>query len=151
MNQGPYNPYNAPQPQGYAGPPGYGGSPYGGGMPGGDYEFNHVENAVIAQAAFWARMLGIFLIITGVAALLNCNVIGFGLDLWIGISFLGGATALTAVVNTQGNDIFHMMTALTKLGTAFKIRVIVTLVAVGLLAVLAVGLTVLMLGRASGG
>jgi hypothetical protein len=153
MNQGPYNPnpypnpYNAPQPQqGYG--PGYGAQPYGGGY-GGGYEFNDQENAVISQAAFWARLLGIFLIITGAVALLNCNVISFALDLAVGIAFLGGATSLTAVVNTQGNDVQHMMTALTKLGSAFKIRVIVTLIAVGLLAVGAALITVLALSAAA--
>ena len=153
MNQGPYNPnpygnpYNAPQP-GYQAPPGYGQQPYGGGY-GGGYEFNQQENAVIAQAAFWARLLGIFLIVTGAVAMLNCNIIQFALDLAVGIAFLGGATSLNAVVNTQGNDIQHMMTALTKLGGAFKIRVIVTFIAVGLLAIGAVLLTVLLLSAAA--
>lgn len=148
MNQGPYNPYNAPQPmQGYAGPPGYGAGPPQFGA--GGYEFNQAENQVISQAGFWARLLGIFLIVTGAAALLNCNVIQFALNLAIGISFLGGATALNAVVMTQGNDIFHLMTALTKLGTAFKIRVIVTLVALGLLLVIGALLMVMMIGAAA--
>lgn len=147
MNQGPYNPYNAPQPQGWAGPPGYGAQPYA--AMGREYEFNQQENAVIAQAAFWARLLGIFLIVTGAAGLLNCNVIQFAVNLAIAISFLGGATALNAVVNTQGNDIFNMMTALKKLGSAFKIRVIITLVAVALIAVGAVIVTVVLLGHAA--
>jgi hypothetical protein len=153
MNQGPYNPnpygnpYNAPQP-GYPAPPAYGQQPYGGGY-GGGYEFNQQENAVIAQAAFWARLLGIFLIVTGAVAMLNCNIIQFALDLAVGIAFLGGATSLNAVVNTQGNDVQHMMTALTKLGGAFKIRVIVTFIAVGLLAIGAVLVTVLLLGAAA--
>jgi hypothetical protein len=155
VNQGPFNPnpynnpYNAPQPQAYGGPAGYGAQPYGYGYGGGSggYEFNDQENAVIAQAAFWARLLGIFLIVTGAVSLLNCNVISFALDLAVGISFLGGATSLTAVVNTQGNDVMHMMTALSKLGSAFKIRVIVTLVAVALLVLCAVGLTLLLLSR----
>lgn len=153
MNQGPYNPYDAPAPPGHGGPPGYGAPGYGAtpyGAHGGGYEFDAQQNAVIGQAAFWARLLGIFLIITGAVALLNCNVISFAVNLAIGISFLGGATALTAVVNTQGNDIAHMMTALTKLGTAFKIRVIVTLVAVALVAVIAALVGVLLVGAAAG-
>jgi hypothetical protein len=148
-NPNPYgNPYNAPQP-GYPAPPAYGGQqPYGGGY-GGGYEFNQQENAVVAQAAFWARLLGIFLIITGAVAMLNCNIIQFALDLAVGIAFLGGASSLNAVVNTQGNDVQHMMTALTKLGGAFKIRVIVTFIAVGLLAVGAVVLTLVLLSAAA--
>jgi hypothetical protein len=154
MNQGPYNPnpygnpYNAPQPQqGYGGPQPYGAQPYGG--HGGGYEFDHQQNQVIQQAAFWARLLGVFLIITGAVAMLNCNVISFALDLAVGIAFLGGATAFTAVVNTQGNDVMHLMTALTKLGNAFKIRVIVTFIAVGLMAILLAIFMVVMLGAAA--
>ena len=37
--------------------------------------------------------------------MLNCNIIQFALDLAVGIAFLGGATSLNAVVNTQGNDV----------------------------------------------
>lgn len=135
MNQGPYNPYGAPMPPsggppGYGGPPpGYGGGGYGGGG-GQQYEFSDAENAVIASCSFWAKLLGIFEIVTGAAALLNCNIITFGINLFIGIFLLGGASALSAVVNTQGNDIGNMMTALQKLGSAFKTRVIVTIVAV---------------------
>ena len=154
MNQGPYNPnpyanpYNSPQPQqGYGGPPPPYGAQYGGG--GGGYEFDQFQNQVIAQAAFWARLLGIFLIITGAVALLNCNVISFALDLAVGLAFLGGATAFNAVVNTQGNDIMHLMTALDKIGRAFKIRVIVTFIAVGLMALLMVLMVVLMIGSAA--
>jgi hypothetical protein len=74
--------------------------------------------------------------VVGATALLQCNVISFGLNLAIGIFFIGGGSSLSAVVNTQGNDIMNMMQALSKLGTAFKIRVIVTLVAVALLFVI---------------
>jgi len=104
-----------------------------GGPVGYEYEFNDVENQAISSAAFWARLLGIFLIVSGVASLINCNVITFGIDLAIGITFLGGASSLSMVVNTQGNDIQHMMMALGKLGNAFKIRVFVTIAAVVLM------------------
>lgn len=129
MNQGPYNPYNAPQPGQYMPPPG-GGYPGPGGPSGHDYEFNEAENAVISKAAFWSRLLGIFMIVTGAASLFNCNVVSFAINLAVGIAFLGAATSLKMVVNTQGNDIQHMMMALGKLRSAFKIRVIVVIVAV---------------------
>ena len=140
---GGFNPYVAPgQPMM---PPG----PSMGGPVGYDYEFNDAENQVISSAAFWARLLGIFLIVTGVASLINCNVVAFGIDLAVGITFLGAASSLSMVVNTQGNDIQHMMMALGKLGTAFKIRVIVTLVAVVLVFLLAAVMTVLLVGSAA--
>ena len=122
---GPQNPYAPP----YAPPP----------APSYEYEFDATQNASIASAALWARILGIALIVVGAAALINCNVIEFALNLVIGIYFLGGASSLSAVVNTQGNDIAHMMQALSKLGAAFKVRVIMTLVAVGLLVVCGLG------------
>lgn len=132
MNQGPYNPYTPPGP-GMAppGPPMQ--QPQGYGY---DYEFNDNENAIIAGAAFWARLLGIFMIVTGAASLLNCNIVTFAIDLAVGITLIGGASSLKMVVDTQGNDIAHMMMALSKLKTVFKIRVIVVIVAVAILMLL---------------
>ncbi len=148
MNQGPYNPYNAPNPYGAPGP--YMPPPGGPVGPSGyDYEFNEVENAVIAKAAFWAKLLGIFMIVSGVASLINCNVVAFAIDLAVGIPFLGAATSLNMVVNTQGNDIQHMMMALGKLRSAFKTRVIVVIVALVLVLVAAVGIGALLFLAAS--
>lgn len=124
--------YGGPPP-GYGGPPGYpppGGMPYGGG---GGYEFGQAENATIGAAALWARILGIVLIVIGTIGLLNCSLIDFALKLAVGIFFILGGNALATVVNTQGNDVAHMMTAMQKLGTAFKIRVIATIVGVVLI------------------
>ncbi|HEY1954033.1 MAG TPA: hypothetical protein VGH28_00425 [Polyangiaceae bacterium] len=100
-----------------------------------EYEFDAQQNATISSAALWARVLGVTLIVAGVASLVNCNVISFVLDLVIGIYFLGGGSSLSMVVNTQGNDVAHMMQALGKLGTAFKIRVIFTIVVVVLMCI----------------
>ncbi len=100
-----------------------------------DYEFDDAENAVISSAAYWAKLLGVFMIVTGAASLLSCNVVAFAIDLSVGITFRGAATSLSLVVNPQGNDIQHMMNALGKLRSAFKIRVIVVLVALVLVVV----------------
>lgn len=126
---GPMNPMGPQGPQypPYQQPMGAGG--YG-------YEFDAVQNATISSTSLWARILGIALIIVGAASLINCNIIQFILNLVIGIYFLSGASSLGMVVNTQGNDIAHMMTAIEKLGTAFKIRVIFTIVAVVLVLLL---------------
>ncbi len=135
MNQGPYNPYGAPNQYPPPGAPGQMGPPPGY-TPGYGYEFSDDENAIITKAAYWARLLGIFMIVTGVGSLYGCNVISFAIDLAVGITFLGAANSLKSVVDTQGNDIQHMMTALSKLKTAFKIRVIVVVVALVLLLLL---------------
>ena len=144
MNQGPYNPYNAPGPYNppgqYMGPPGGPMSPMGS-----DYEFNDAENGVIANAAFWAKLLGIFMIVTGVASLMNCNVLALVVNLLVGITFLGASTSLGMVVNTQGNDIVHMMQAMGKLRSAFKIRVIVVIISLVFIAVVFVGILALVL------
>lgn len=147
MNQGPYNPYNAPNP--YGGTPG----PYGAPPPGtslmGEYEFTDAENEVISGAALWAKLLGIFMIITGVFALLQCNPVTFGINLAVGISFLGGATSLKLVVDTQGNDIQHMMIALGKLRSAFRIRVIVVLIGLAIAVAFAAIVTVIAISAAA--
>ena len=132
------NPY-APPGAGWSpgGPPGYGPPP------GVDYEFDADENRVIGSAALWARILGIVLIVVGVAALFNCNVISTALNVAVAIFLIGGGNALARVVSTEGNDIGNMMMAMSKLGTAFKIRVIASLVAM-VLVVLAVLLVVVL-------
>jgi hypothetical protein len=115
------------------GPPG-GPSAFGAPRPmQGEYEFNETENQTIAAAARWARALGIVLVVNGALMILNCNIIGAALNIWVGAYFISGGGSLDSVVKTQGNDVANMMQALTKLATAFKIRVIITLVAVGLL------------------
>jgi hypothetical protein len=126
------NPYappgQIPPPPGGWGPPGYGGPP----QTAGDYEFDAEENRVIGSAAMWARVLGVVLIIVGASALLNCNVISTALNVAVAIFLLGGGNSLARVVTTEGNDIGNMMMALSKLGTAFKIRVIASIIAAAL-------------------
>jgi uncharacterized membrane protein HdeD (DUF308 family) len=95
--------------------------------PGYDYEFDEAQNATIASAALWARVLGIVMLVVGVASLLNCNVITLIIDLVVGINLLGGASSLSMVVNMQ---------ALGKLGTAFKVRVIATIIGLVILFVI---------------
>lgn len=127
------NPYNPNNPYAPPHPP----------QPSYEYEFDAAQNATIATAGLWARILGIALIVVGSASLINCNVISFALDLTVGIFLLGGASSLYAVVNTQGADVMNMMQALRKLGTAFKVRVIFTLIAVTLLLLFMLAVTIL--------
>lgn len=144
MQGGPPNPYAPP---GY-GPPG-GPSAFGAPAPmQGEYEFSDAENQTIAGAARWARALGIVLVVNGALMILDCNVIGAALNIWVGAYFIGGGGSLDSVVKTQGNDVANMMQALAKLGTAFKIRVIITLVAVALLALVFAGIALMIAGGA---
>lgn len=123
-------------------PPGYGGPmqqvSYGGF---GNYEFNDQENAIIAKAAGRARLWGIISIVIG--ALYTISGFFFFLspglltnfasgikDIIVGVVFLGVAGSLTSVVQTQGNDVQHMMQALDKLSTSLMVQIIVTIVGV---------------------
>lgn len=116
-----------------------------------DYEFDESQNATIASAALWARVLGIVMIVVGVASMLNCNVITLIINLIVGINLLGGGSSLSMVVSSQGNDIAHMMQAIGKLGTAFKTRVIATLIALVLVFLLFVAVFILALAGAASG
>lgn len=46
----------------------------------------------------------------------------------VGSTLMGCATALKAIVTTEGNDIFNLMTAVDAFKKAFRIQVIVVLV-----------------------
>ena len=111
------------------------GAPYaqGGGWPPAEYEFDARENEVVGSAASWARVLAVVLFVNAALSLFNCNPFSATLNAVVGSYFLGGAKSLTAVVTTEGNDVANMMQALTKLGAAFKVRVIVTVVALVLI------------------
>jgi hypothetical protein len=105
----------------------------------GHYEFSQMENQIIERAATRTRVWGIISIILGVLELLGTvgAIASPGLIIYlpqgivsiiIGTTFLGAGNSLRAVVDTQGNDVPHMMTAIQKLGSAFNIQIIVTVV-----------------------
>lgn len=145
MQQNPYQaPYHAPQ--GYPqGPQGYGGG-YQQPMQSAGYEFTPQQNAVIGSTAVWTRGAGIIQAVLGglialgaLGAIFSGNVgggIGNGVAaavyLTIGFAFISAAGALGRVVGTQGNDIQHLMSALEAYQRAFKIQVILVLVAIAL-------------------
>ena len=150
------------------GPPGYGapppGAPYGGpapygapaqfgGPPGagayGAYEFNETENAVIDKTAGRAKLWGIISTVVGAMQLLaSCGAFanpslagqlpGGIIALVVGIAFIGVGNSLKSVVQTQGNDLAHMMQALEKLGGAFLVQIIATVIGIVLLGIILV-------------
>jgi hypothetical protein len=154
--------FGQPQP-GAAPPAGYGGPmpqvSYGGF---GNYEFNDQENAVIAKAAGRARLWGIISIVVG--ALYTLSGFFFFLspgllgnfasgikDIIVGVVFLGVAGSLTSVVQTQGNDIQHMMQALDKLSTSLMVQIIGTIVGVILGAILMMIVALVFVAAAASG
>ncbi len=99
------------------------------------YEFTVPQNAIIQKTATYVKLWGIFSIVLGAMQIL-VGLSGGGLflagivSIVIGTVFIGVAGSLKAVVVTEGNDIDHMMDALQKLGNAFLIQVVATVIAV---------------------
>lgn len=121
-----------------------------GAAPTGKYEFTSSENVTVGRTAKWARIWGWIAIVMGaLMALLGVlalpagivNVIVGGIYIFVGMYFKGAGDSLQSVVDTAGNDVSHLMTALEKLGSAFKITVILMIVGIvlGVLAALVVG------------
>lgn len=135
------------------GPPGMA-TPGGQALSTGTYEFGPADDAIIRKAGSRARIWGIISLVGGVLTLgggvvlialaaglpAPFNTIGPGIGaglLPLAIANLVGAffyfqsgQSLEAVVNTQGNDIEHMMQGLNKLAKAFMIEAILTIIAI---------------------
>jgi hypothetical protein len=127
------------------------GAPMGAYQGYGSYEFNDVENQIIDKTAGRVKLGGWICAVIGACDLLfGCGgslasatlavYIPYGIVfLIVGITFIGVGNSLRMVVQTQGNDIAHLMTAMQKLGSAFFIMSISFIVGV----VLAIVVTVL--------
>jgi hypothetical protein len=132
------NPYAAP------------GAPMGAYQGYGQYEFNDMENQIIDKTAARAKLWGWISAVIGAlqlfggtcGSLANAGMavyVPYGIVMLIvGITFIGVGNSLRMVVQTQGNDIAHMMQALQKLGNAFFIQAIAFIVMVVLVAVISV-------------
>lgn len=134
------NPYPQPggPPGGFAPAPSYG-----------NYEFNEYENSVIDKTASRVKLWGIVSIVIGAFQILSsCGMFARAdlatnlpvgiVGIVVGVTFLGAGNALKAVVQTQGNDLMHMMQALEKMSSAFMIQMICLVVAFVLAAIIAV-------------
>jgi hypothetical protein len=127
-----------------------------GAMPGGmgqgygQYEFNDMENSIIDKAAGRAKMWGWIACILGGLQFFGYSCGGFASPaLWmsvpmavvlfvVGIVFIGVGNSLKSVVQTQGNDIMHMMQAIQKMGSAFLIQSIAWIIMAALTAIIVV-------------
>jgi hypothetical protein len=132
----------------------------GGQMSYGNYEFTEAENAIIDKTAGRAKTWGIISIVIGglqllasLGAVANPSLLGQApggiVALVVGISFLGAGSSLKSVVQTQGNDIPHMMLALQKIGSAFFVQIIATIIGVVLLGIIMVLLVFLLAASAA--
>jgi len=112
------------------------------------YEFSELENKTISRCASWVTALGIITLVHGtlkvVAAIQlffadNNTVLTEGIKaayyLAVGVAFFLGGLALKRVVDTEGDDVPHMMNALRSVDRAFTFRIIAVVVMVGLFVV----------------
>jgi hypothetical protein len=125
------NPYGAPQ--GMSGAPGMMSGSYG------SYEFNEMENSIIDKTAGRAKLWGVISTTIGaLQCLASCGAVANPtmatnlpsgiIAVVVGITFMGVGSSLKMVVQTQGNDLMHMMQALQKMGSAFMVQIICTIV-----------------------
>jgi hypothetical protein len=110
------------------------------------YEFTPAQDEVIGSMARWTGIFSWFALISGtVLALFGVlqlpegalNIIGGSVYLFIGMWFRGAAKSLRMVVDTEGDDIAHLMSALENLRSAFMAMVVI--LGVGILLATLVG------------
>jgi hypothetical protein len=104
--------------------------------PAAEYEFNAQEDAEIRRTASLMRAAGVVSIVVGVlqalasfAALARTplgllQTVTAAVLIVVGIFVLRGGTRLTAVVETKGQDVTHLMAGLHSVGTAFLVQII---------------------------
>ena len=143
----PYGPQAGPQMGQMGGMPGMGGMPMSAQF--GNYEFNDFENSIIDKTASRAKLWGIIsTVIGGLQLIGSCGMVANAsyatylpsgiIALVVGITFIGVGNSLKSVVQTQGNDMMHMMQAMQKLGSAFMIQIIATIIGIVLIALIMV-------------
>jgi uncharacterized membrane protein YczE len=111
----------------------------------GHYEFSPAQNEILKRAARWtglfawimmvgSGLMAVGAVFSGEAASV-ASLIAAAIYFIVGLSFRGAASSFQAVVQTTGNDMDHLMVALDKVASAFKVMSIVFLVGVILLVV----------------
>ncbi len=112
------------------------------------HEFTAEQNKVITDLSQAMLIVAIGFFVGAVGSLLNYNVnligaiIGALVNGMVGKTLLDSRQSMQAVVNTQGDDIGHLMTAMDKLASLFKVYGILMLVlaffaGLGILAIIA--------------
>jgi len=130
-------------PQGYGGPGGFAHAPAGGGS----YEFSQLEDISIRKVGGRSKTWGIISLVMGGLLLLGGLGVMVAIDHPLGKAAGAGVLAVAlqpivsgwfyvqagqafqSVVDTQGDDIGHMMTAVGKLTNAVRVEAIVSVLA----------------------
>ncbi len=117
------------------------------------HEFGPHENQIIGTAGKWIGYWSWIAIVSGALMIIGgildpedliAGLIMGGVYIGVGVYFRGAASAMSDVVSTAGNDVQHLMTALDKLSSAFKVMVL--LVFIGALMALVAGIMLAMRG-----
>jgi hypothetical protein len=104
----------------------------------GRYEFSPAENEVLSTVTRWTGLLAWILmgctlvlavgaLITGEAGAIGSLIVA-AMYFIVGLNLRGAAGSLAAVIDTSGNDVDHLMDALAKLGSTFRLMAITLLV-----------------------
>jgi hypothetical protein len=107
------------------------------------HEFTSEENEVLADLAQWSGALGILKLLQAALGFLGKNFLGGAIELAVGLSLLGARKSLRSAVDTQGNDIDHLMIAVDKLSTVFTFRLILSLFVAGIVVLASVAIVLL--------
>ncbi len=99
----------------------------------GEYEFTHLENQTVEKTASWAKILAIVLFVDGGLSVVGQDIVGAVVSIIVGLMFYNAAKHLKLVVDTEGNDVTNLMSALKKVNTAFTIRIVLMALAAGVL------------------
>jgi hypothetical protein len=101
------------------------------------HEFGPHESQIIGKAGKWIGYWSWIAILSGVLMIVGsfldqedlvAGLIMGVIYIGIGAYFRGAASAMSEVVSTAGNDVQHLMTALDKLSSAFKVMVLLVLI-----------------------
>ncbi|MSR20780.1 MAG: hypothetical protein EXR91_07350 [Gemmatimonadetes bacterium] len=97
----------------------------------GHYEFTPEQNEVLRGVATWAGRLAWILMggaaVMAIGAILTFEASAIGaliaaaIYFGVGLSLRGVGSSMRALVETAGNDLAHLMTALESLGSALKV------------------------------
>lgn len=106
----------------------------------GSYEFDSGQNDTVRSAARWTGGLAWIMIVS--AGLLAVGgafgreesaigaVIASAMFFFVGLNLRGAAKSMRAVVQTAGNDLDHLMVALARLSSAFRVMGVLLLLGV---------------------
>ena len=109
-----------------------------------DYEFTPAQNEVLAKASRWITLFAWTMILSAVIMTVGgvlsedegaiSALIAAAVYFIIGVNFRSSARSMSEVVQTEGNDIDHLVTAVDDLGDAFQIMGVLILVGVTMVA-----------------